>query len=146
MAQVVLGFALLGVYLCSAPDCAIDRVGALTKQNETADASPANDEWSRYVSEFLAEHELTAEEQALARSALARALYDRERYFRRVSGRVDALRVTIAEARTDDERREARLELARVERGDEYMFDALKLRLVDMTRDPRAQVGFWPTA
>ena len=101
-----------------------------TTRPATATA-PAQDDWTRYVEEFVRRYQLNEDQKASAYKFLKAAHEQRERYLRRpaVRARIDEAERKLKEATSDEQRVAANLAGVELSRPLERMFKTLKERL-----------------
>jgi len=95
----------------------------------TTAAVASQDEWTKYVEDFIIRYQLTAEQQAKAYKVLRSQQEQRERYLRRQGDRLAAARQALQAAKTDEERSAASAAVDQFQRPLDRMFTQLVERL-----------------
>lgn len=111
---------------------------------KVASKSEPKDEWTRYVEEFIRKYELGVDQQAAALRSLEKRKQDRLDLLRRnrVEESLNRIEKQLAEAKTEDERKAAKEEFARVNKPIERIFQQLKDDLDKIpTRTQREKAG-----
>lgn len=98
------------------------------------------DEWKRYVDEFIRRYQLNEEQQAEAYRILRSVQEQRDGYLRRVSPRLDQVSARLAAASSDEEKQRIEEQAERLKRPLERMFTILRERLEPLpTRKQRSE-------